>query len=89
MESAEDAIAHRHTRDGVAGRDDRSDVLVPDCEPRVDLDAPVVDVQIRAAYPGGLDAYDGVVGGDRLRIGTLLDGDPAGLLKGHGAHGAA
>ena len=32
-------------------------------------------------------AHDRVVGGDRLGLGPLLDGDPARLLEGDGEHG--
>ncbi len=66
----------------------RADVLVPDREAGLDLDAAVVDVQVRAAHAGRLDAHDRVAGVEQLGLGTVLDADDAGGLEGDGAHRA-
>ena len=74
------------SRDVVAGGDDRADELVADREARLDGDAAVVDVQVRAADAGRLDADDASSGSIELRLGLLLDPDLAGRLEGDGAH---
>ena len=61
LKAAEHAVADGHARDRVARRDDGADVLVADREARLDLHAPVVDVQVRAAHAGRVDAHDRVV----------------------------
>ena len=85
--AAEHAVALRHLGHAVARRDHRADELVAEREARLDLDAPVVDVQVRAAHAGGLDAHDRVVALDQLGLGPLLDPHLAGGLEGHRLHG--
>jgi hypothetical protein len=87
LKAAEHTIADRHARDGVADRGHRANVLVPDREARLDLHAPVEDVQVRAAHARRLDPDDRVFGIDRLGLGALLDADDAGGLEGDGSHG--
>ena len=53
-----------------------ADELVADHEAGLDLDAPVVDVQVRPADAGRLDAHDRVVGRAELGLGALLDPRP-------------
>ena len=77
LKAAEHAVADRHARDPIAGRDDGPDVLVPDREAGFDLHATVVDVQVRAANAGRLDPHDRVFGIDRLGLGALLDAHDA------------
>ena len=89
MEGAEHAVAGRDPRDGVAYRLDRADELVADREAGFDRDAAVVDVQVRAADAGGLDADDRVVGRGELGVRALLDRDATRLLEGDGEHEAA
>src|SRR5205823_1643361 len=86
VEGAEDTVALRDAGDRVANRLDRPDELVADREAGLDLHAAVVDVQVRAADPGRLDADDRVVGRGQLGVGALLDRDAARLLEGDGAH---
>ena len=76
----------RRRRDLVAGREHRADVLVADHEAGLDLDPPVVDVEVGAADSARLDPDHGVVGGDRLRIRPLLDPHLSRRLEGHCPH---
>ena len=46
----------------------------------------MVDVQVRAADAGGLDAHDRVVALEQLRLRPILDPDLAGRLECHGLH---
>jgi hypothetical protein len=57
-----------HLRHAVAGGHNGSDELVPEREAGLDLHAPVVDVQVRAAHAGGLHANHGVVPLEQLRL---------------------
>ncbi len=86
LKAAEHPVADGDARDLVAGGNDGADVLVPDREARLDLDPPVVDVQVRPAHAARLDADDRVVGGDQLGLGDILYTDVAGRLEGDGAH---
>ncbi len=86
VKAAKYPVADRDAGDPVTGRDHGADELVPDHEPGLDLHAPVVDVEIRAADPGRLDLDDGVVGGDRLRCRNVLDPHLLGRLEGDRAH---
>ena len=86
--AAQHAVALGHVGHAVARRDDGPDELVPEREARLDHDPAVVDVQIGAADAGRLDAHDGVVALEQLRLGALLDPDLAGRLEGHGLHGS-
>ena len=86
LEAAQHAVADRHALDLIAGRDDRADVLVADREAGLDLDAPVVDVQVRAAHAAELDPHDRVGRGLRLGLGALLERDDAGGLEGDRTH---
>ena len=67
LEAAQHPVPDRHAARPVAGGHDRADVLVPDREAGLDLDAPVVDVQVRPAHPAELDPHDRV--GGRLGLG--------------------
>ena len=82
----EHPIADRHPRHIVPGGDHLADELVADHEARLDLDTPVVDVEIRAADPARLDADDGVVRREQLRLGDLVELNLAWGLKGDRAH---
>ena len=62
VEAAEHAVADGNPVDGVADRQHRADVLVADRRPRLDRDAPVVDVEVGAADPRRLDRDDRLVG---------------------------
>ena len=86
VEGAEHAVAHVQPH-RVALRHDGADVLVADDEPGLDLDPPVVDVEVRPADAGRIDLHHRVVGCDRLGIGALLERHAAWLLEGHGEHG--
>jgi len=86
VEAAEHAVAGGQQLHAVADGRDRPDVLVPDREAGLDLDTPVVDVQIRAAHAGRLDPHDGIAGLQRLGLGALLDGHDPGRLEGDRAH---
>ena len=86
--AAQDAVALGDVGHAVARGDDSPDELVPEREARLDHDSAVVDVQVGAADAGGLDADDGVVALDQLRLGAFLDTDLAGGLEGHGLHGS-
>ena len=88
VERAEHPVALRYTGHALACGNHRPHVLVADREPGLDLDAPVVDVQVGTANSRGVDAYDRIVRRERLGVRPLLDGDPPRLLEGHGAHGA-
>ena len=66
--AAEHAVALGHLGHAVAGRDDRAHELVPEREAGLDRHAAVVDVQVRAADAGGLDAHDGVVALEQLGL---------------------
>ncbi len=57
-------------------------------EARLDLDAPVVDVQVRAANATSLDPHDRVARAQQLGLGDILHRDPAGLLERDRAHAA-
>ena len=59
-----------------------------DREARLDLHAPVVDVQIRAAYAAGLDRDDRVVAALERRLWPLVDPHFVGSLEGDGPHRA-
>jgi hypothetical protein len=80
------AVADPHLGHSVAGRDNGADVLVADHESRLDLHAAVVDVEIRAADPGCLDADDRVIVGLGSGIHSLLDPDVARRVEGDGSH---
>jgi hypothetical protein len=84
--AAEHAVALGHLGHGVAGGQHRPDELVPEREAGLDLHAPVVDVQVRAADAGGLDAHHGVVALDQLGLGPLLDPNLARRLECDGLH---
>ena len=88
LEAAEDAVADRDARDGVAGGDDLADELVADREAGLDLHAPVVDVQVGAADPGRAHADDRVVRREQLGIGLLDELDLLWTLEGDGLHAA-
>jgi hypothetical protein len=84
--AAQHAVALRHLGHRVAGRQHGADELVAEREARLDLHAPVVDVQVRAADAGGLDQHDGVVALEQLRLRPLLDAHLAGGLEGDRLH---
>ena len=83
---AQHAVADRDARHLVADRNHLADVLVADDEAGLDLDAPVVDVEVRAADPAGLDADDRVVGRQQLGLLDLVDLHLARGLEGHRTH---
>src|ERR1019366_702517 len=56
---------------------DGTNELVADREAGLHLHAAVVDVQIRATDPAGLDRDDGVVAGFEARVGGVVGGAPA------------
>jgi hypothetical protein len=85
-EAADDAIALGHLGRPVARGDDTAHELVPDREARLDGVAAVVDVQVRAADPRGLDPHDRVVGLLELGLGNVVDTNLADALEGHGLH---
>ena len=62
VEAAEHAVADGNPVDGVADREHLADVLVADHRPRLDRDAPVVDVEVGAADARRLDRDDRLVG---------------------------
>ena len=68
--AAEDAVADRDAVDVVARREHGADELVADDEAGLDLDPPVVDVEVRAADAARLDPDDGLVGRDSSGSGT-------------------
>ena len=84
--AAQHAVALGHLGHAVAGRDDRADELVPEREAGLDLNAPVVDVQVGPAYARGLHAHDRVVALEQLGLGALLHLDLAGGLECDGLH---
>ena len=86
LEAAQHAVPDGHALDLIAGRHDRADVLVSDREAGLDLDAPVVDVQVRAAHAAELDPHHRVGGGLRLGLGALLERDDARGLEGDRTH---
>ena len=83
---AQNAIADRNAGHLVAGRDHLADELMPDHEARIDLNPPVVDVEVRAADPARLDANEGVVRSVQLRLVDLVDLDLTGGLEGDRTH---
>ena len=83
---AEHAVADRDARHVVAGGDHLADELVADHEAGLDLDPPVVDVEVRAADAARLDADDRVVGREQLGLRDLVDLDLARGLEGDRAH---
>ena len=83
---AEHPVADRDARDLVAGGDHLADELVADDEARLDLDPPVVDVEVRAADAARLDPDDRVVGREQLGLGDLVEPDLARGLEGDRAH---
>ena len=85
--AAQHPVALGHLRHAVAGGDDRADELVADREARLDLDAPVVDVQVRPAHAGRLDPHDRVVALEQLGLGPLVHPHLARRLESHGLHG--
>src|SRR4029077_16870541 len=84
--AAQDPVAHSHPLDLGTGGEHRADELVPDREAGLDRHPPVVDVEVGAANPARLDPHQGVVVGNDLRIGLLLDPNFAGSLKSNRAH---
>ena len=58
--TAEHPVAGLDAGHVVAGGEHRADELVADREPGLDLDPPVVDVEVRSADPAGLDPHDRV-----------------------------
>jgi hypothetical protein len=87
-EAAQHAVALGRLGDRLARCDHRPDELVAEREAGLDLDAPVVDVQIGAADARGLHADDRVVALDQLGLRTLLQPDLAGRLECDCLHGA-
>src|SRR5262245_56701261 len=83
---AEHPVADRHPGHLVTGRYDLADELVADHEAGLDLDPPVIDVEIRAADAARLDADDRVVRRQHLRLGDVIDLYLAGRLEGDRAH---
>ena len=86
--AAQHAVALGHLGHAVARREHRADELVPEREAGLDLDAPVVDVQVGAAHARGLHAHDRVVALEQLGLGAVLHLHLAGRLESHGLHGA-
>ncbi len=86
MEAAEHAVADVDPRHGVARGDHRADELVADREARLDLHPAVVDVEVRAADAGRLDAHDRVVGREQLGLRALVEPDLPRRLEGDRAH---
>ena len=85
--SPEDPVAGRHTRHVVARGHHLADELVADHEAGLDLDPPVVDVEVRAADAARLDPDDRVVRREQLGLGNLVDLDFPGRLEGDRSHG--
>jgi hypothetical protein len=83
---AQHAVADLDARHLVADRNHLADVLVPDDEAGLDLDAPVVDVEVRAADPAGLDADDRVVRRQQLGLLDLVYLHLTRRLEGHCTH---
>ena len=75
MEAAQHPVADRDPLDAVAGLEHRADVLVADREALLDRNPAVVDVEVGAADPAGLDPDQRLVGGGYLGLGLLLDPD--------------
>ena len=88
LEAAQHTVADRHVLDLVAGCHHPADVLVPDREAGLDLDAPVVDVEVRPAHPAELDLDHRVGGRLGLRLGSLLERHHPGCLERDRAHGS-
>ncbi len=86
LKAAEHTITNRHPRHRVTNREHLADVLVADREAGLDLHAAVVDVQVRAAHAGRLDAYDRVLRVEQLGVRAILDADDARGLECDGAH---
>ena len=87
LKAAEHAVADRD----VAAPRRRSASTVPTyswpiVKPGLDLDAAVVDVQVRAAHAGGLDLHDRIARVEISGSGTSVDAHLAGRLEGDGAH---
>ena len=79
--AAQHAVALGHLGHAVARRDHRAHELVAEREAGLDLHAPVVDVQVRAADAGGLHPHHRVVALEQLRLGPLLEPDLARCLE--------
>ncbi len=74
VKAAEHSVAALYPGHLIADLGDPPDELVADREPGLDLDPPVVDVQVRAADATGLDPDDRVLG----RVELLDRGGPRG-----------
>ena len=85
-EAAKDAVALGHPGHTIACREDGADELVAEREAGLDLDPPVVDVQVRAADAGGLDPDDGIVALEQLGLRPLLESHLARGLKSDRLH---
>ena len=86
--AAEHAVSDRHLGHAVGRRDHLADELVADREAGLDADAAVVDVEVRPADPGRLDADDRVGRTLELRLGLVVDPDLPGRLERDRAHRA-
>src|SRR4029079_9222957 len=88
-EGAQHAVSLAHARHIVARGDHRAHVLVAERKPGLDLDPPVVEVQVRTADSCRLDPHHRIVWRPDLRVRLLLHPDLAGRLVGDGAHRGA
>jgi hypothetical protein len=86
VKAPQHAVARRDAGHLVARGEDRADELVPDRETRFDLDAPVIDVEVRSADARGRDLHDRVVARMKLGRRALLDRHPPRGLEGDRSH---
>jgi hypothetical protein len=89
VKAAQDPVALAHPGHGIARRYHAADELVADGEARLDLDAAVVDVEVRAADPAGLDGHDRVVAALERGLGAFVHADLVRGLEGDRSHGAS
>src|SRR6202035_1467321 len=89
VKATEDAVAGLDARYVRPGVEHRADKLVADRESGLDLHAPVVDVEVRAADARRLDPDDRVAGVLECRLGPIVDPNLAGGLEGDGSHRSA
>jgi hypothetical protein len=80
LEGAGDTVADPDPGHRVARFDHRPHILVADREARLDVEAAVIDVKVRAADPGGVDPQDSVTRRLDLRNRPILDPDITGTL---------
>jgi hypothetical protein len=86
QEGAENAVALLDAAHCVARLEDRPHVLVPEREAGLDLDPPVIEVEVGAADAGRLDPHDRLVRRAHVGVGLLLYPHLFRRLECHSAH---